>query len=62
MNLVKKNPLPNHLGEVPYPGCAVPAAAGQQVLFGVPGADEDLAVVPLQDCALLRRDLSSAFK
>ena len=42
------------LGEVPDPGGRVSTAAGQQVLLGVPGADEHLAVVTLQHCRLLR--------
>ena len=35
------------LRQVPDPRRAVAGAAGEQVLLGVPGADEDLAVVTL---------------
>ena len=41
------------LRQVPDPRRAVAGAAGEQVLLGVPGADENLTVVALQHCALL---------
>ena len=36
------------LVQVPYPGCAVSTATGQQILFWIPGTDEHLAVVALE--------------
>ena len=44
-------------GEVPYSGGAVPRARGQQVLLGVPGADEHFGVVAREGGGLVLSDL-----